>query len=209
MEVDEFLRSQLVRAGYSRVELNKSPLGMRIVIHAARPGSVIGRRGQSIRDLTNILQEKFGIENPQISVAAIESPDSDPHVVAGQIASALQRGIHFRRAAYAAVQRVMEAGVLGVEVSIRGKLTTDRARYEKYRAGYLPRVGDPVLKQRRTATVHTQLKQGLFGVKVLILPRGASFPDKPALTESRMEPSVQEPANVKEEPKENGDTEEA
>lgn len=181
LEIDEVLSQELKRAGYSRVELTKSPVGTRVVIYAAKPGMVIGRRGQSIKDLTKLLEEKFGIENPQLSVATIEVPEQDPKVVASQVSQALQRGVHFRRAAYWAIQRVMESGALGVEITIRGKLTTMRSRYEKFRAGYLPRVGDSVLKSLRTAVVNVQLKQGLFGIKVRILPPNVDFPDKPLM----------------------------
>jgi len=182
-EIDEYLAQELKRAGYSKVEMTKTPLGTRVVIYAAKPGLVIGRRGQSIRDLTKTLEERFGVENPQISVAALEAPELDPKVVASQIAMALQRGIHFRRAAYWALQRTTEAGALGVEIVIRGKLTTDRARYEKYRAGYLPAVGETIAKQLRTAVVDTQLKQGLFGISVKLMPPNVSFPDKPIIKE--------------------------
>lgn len=181
LEIDEHLSQELKRAGYSKVELTKSPVGTRVVIYAAKPGMVIGRRGQSIRDLTKLLEEKFGIENPQLSVATIEVPEQDPKVVASQVAQALQRGVHFRRSAYWAIQRVIESGALGVEITIRGKLTTERARYEKFRAGYLPRVGDPVLKNVRTAVVDVQLKQGLFGIKVRVLPPNLDFIDKPLM----------------------------
>ena len=185
LEIDEHLAQELKRAGYSRVELTKSPVGTRVVIYAAKPGMVIGRRGQSIRDLTKILEEKFGIENPQLSVATIEVPEQDPKVVASQVAQALQRGVHFRRSAYWAIQRVIESGALGVEITIRGKLTTERARYEKFRAGYLPRVGDPVLKNLRTAVVDVQLKQGLFGINVRVLPPNVDFIDKPIMRPSK------------------------
>jgi small subunit ribosomal protein S3 len=180
-EIDSYLAGELKKAGYSKVEMTKTPLGTRVVIYAAKPGMVIGRRGQSIRDLTQVFEQTFGMENPQVSVAAIEVPDLDPMVVGSQIASALQRGIHFRRAAYWALQRAMGAGALGVDVAIRGKLTTERARYEKFKDGYLPSVGDPVLKQVKRAVVDIQLKQGLFGITVRILPPGARFPDKPEL----------------------------
>ena len=180
-EIDELLAEELKKAGYSRVELTKTPLGTRVVIYASKPGMVIGRRGQSIRDLTQTLEEKFGIENPQISVAAIEVPELDAKVVASQVAMVLQRGVHFRRAAYGGVQRVMNAGALGVEITIRGKLTTERARYERYRSGYLPRVGEPVLNQLRRAVAFIQLKPGLFGVNVKILPPDAEFPDRPII----------------------------
>jgi len=183
VEIDEYLGNELKRAGYSRVEMTKTPLGTRVVIYAAKPGLVIGRRGQSIRDLTKNLEEKFGIENPQISVAAIEVPELDPKVVASQIAMALQRGIHFRRAAYWALQRTVEAGALGVEIAIRGKLTTDRARYEKYRAGYLPAVGEAISKMLRRAVVDVQLKQGLFGIGVRLMPPNVVLPDKPVIKE--------------------------
>jgi small subunit ribosomal protein S3 len=193
-EIDEFLQNELKRAGYSKVELAKSPLGTRVVIYAAKPGMVIGRRGQSIRDLTKILEERFGIENPQISVAPIEVPELDPRVVASQVATALQRGIHFRRAAYWAIQRTMASGALGVEVAIRGKLTTERARYEKYRAGYLLRVGNPVIKSVRRAVVDVQLKQGLFGINVQILPPNVDFPDRPTLRPEGAQPAAELPA---------------
>ena len=180
-EIDEFLSQELKRAGYSKVEMNKTPLGTRVVVYAAKPGLVIGRRGQSIRDLTAVLEQRFGVQNPQISVATLEAPELDPKVVASQIAMALQRGIHFRRAAYWALQRTIEAGALGVEISIRGKLTTDRARYEKYKAGYLPSVGEAIDRIVRFAVVDTQLKQGLFGIRVRLMPPNVSLPDRPVI----------------------------
>src|SRR6058998_3125909 len=189
LEIDEHLALELKRAGYSKVEVTKSPVGTRVVIYAAKPGMVIGRRGQSIRDLTKVLEEKFHIENPQLSVANIEVPEQDPKVVASQVASALQRGVHFRRAAYWAIQRVMESQALGVEITIRGKLTTERSRFEKFKAGYLPRVGDPVLKNLKTAVVDVQLKQGLFGINVRILPPNVDFLDKPLMKKQEATPS--------------------
>jgi len=180
-EIDEYLSQDLKRAGYSRVEMTKTPLGTRVVVYAAKPGLVIGRRGESIRDLTQVLEQRFGVQNPQISVATLEAPELDAKVVASQIAMALQRGIHFRRAAYWALQRTIEAGALGVEISIRGKLTTDRARYEKYKAGYLPSVGEAISKIVRFAVVDTQLKQGLFGIRVRLMPPNVRLPDKPTI----------------------------
>lgn len=192
LEIDEHLALELNRAGYSKVEMTKSPVGTRVVIYAAKPGMVIGRRGQSIRDLTKLLEQKFGIENPQLSVAAIEIPEQDPKVVASQVAQALQRGVHFRRSAYWALQRVMESGASGVEITIRGKLTTERARYEKFRAGYLPRVGDPVMKNLKTAVTDVQLKQGLFGINVRILPPNIDFLDKPLMRKQEAKAEISE-----------------
>jgi len=193
-EIDEFLSQDLKRAGYSKVEMTKTPLGTRVVVYAAKPGLVIGRRGQSIRDLTQVLEQRFGVTNPQISVATLEAPELDPKVVASQIAMALQRGIHFRRAAYWALQRTIEAGAQGVEIIIRGKLTTDRARYEKYKAGYLPAVGEAVDRIVRSAVVDTQLKQGLFGIRVRLLPRSIGLPDKPVIRDVAPTPVPVQPA---------------
>jgi small subunit ribosomal protein S3 len=223
VEIDEYLAQELKRAGYSRVEIAKTPLGTRVVIYASKPGLVIGRRGQSIRDLTKILEERFGVENPQISVATLEIPELDPKVVASQIAMALQRGIHFRRAAYWALQRSIEAGAVGVEISIRGKLTTDRARYEKYKSGYLPSVGEAISRIVRTAVVDTQLKQGLFGISVKLMPPNMSLPDRPVVhgaagtqpkavavvEETSSTASLVEEAEVKQEVTEAADTKEA
>ena len=195
-EIDEFLSQDLKRAGYSKVEMTKTPLGTRVVVYAAKPGLVIGRRGESIRDLTQVLEKRFGVQNPQISVATLEAPELDAKVVASQIAMALQRGIHFRRAAYWALQRTIEAGALGVEISIRGKLTTDRARYEKYKAGYLPSVGEAISKLVRFAVVDTQLKQGLFGIRVRLMPPNVSLPDKPSIRAVPLEPVQQKPVQA-------------
>jgi small subunit ribosomal protein S3 len=156
-------------------------MGTRVVIFAAKPGIVIGRRGQSVRDLTKMLEEKFNLENPQISIASVELPEIDPKIMATQIAMALERGVHFRRAAYWALGRILDAGALGVEVTISGKLTTQRARREKYRQGLILKVGDQVGRQVLAATAHSQLKQGLFGVKVSILPPNFEFVDRPSI----------------------------
>jgi len=177
-EIDEFLQKQLERAGYGGVNISKTPLGTHIVIYAMRPGLVIGRSGETIRELAKILEEKFQLPNPQISVSEIEIPELNAYVVASRIASALQRGVHFRRAGFWALNQVMDAGALGAEVIISGKLRTERARHEKFRAGYLPKSGEPPLKYMRKSEVHVQLKPGIFGVKVRIMPPDAEFPDK-------------------------------
>ena len=201
-EIDEFLQKQLERAGYGGVTISKTPLGTHIVIYAMRPGLVIGRGGETIKGLATILEEKFKVPNPQISVSEIEVPELNPYVVASRVASALERGIHFRRAGFWALNQVMEAGALGVEIIISGKLRTERARYEKFRAGYLPRCGDPPLKYMRKAEAHVQLKPGIFGVKVRIMPPDAVFPDKIKIVEAlppREEEQTEETLEVAEE----------
>jgi small subunit ribosomal protein S3 len=177
-EIDEFLQKKLERAGYGGVNLSKTPLGTHVVIYAMRPGIVIGRGGETIRELASILEQKFKVANPQISVSELEVPEFNANIVASRVTSALQRGIHFRRAGFWALNQVMEAGALGCEIVISGKLRTERARFEKFRAGNFPRVGEPSLRYTRKTEAHVQLKSGMLGVQVKLMPPDAIFPDK-------------------------------
>ncbi len=177
-EIDEFLQKKLDRAGYGGVNISKTPLGTHVVIYAMRPGLVIGRGGETIKELASSLEQNFKVTNPQISVSEIEVPEFNAYVIASRVASALQRGVHFRRAGFWALNQVMEAGALGAEIVISGKLTTERARFEKFRAGYFPRCGEPALVAMKKAEAHVQLKPGIIGVRVKIMPPDAVFPDR-------------------------------
>jgi small subunit ribosomal protein S3 len=138
----------------------------------------------------------------------VELPELDPKIMATQIAMALERGVHFRRAAYWAMGRIMDAGALGVEVIISGKLTTQRARTEKYRQGYLLKAGDQVNKQVLAAIAHSQMKQGIFGVKVAILPPNFEFIDKPTFKVIAPEPTAEAPEIIEEKDEEVSEKEE-
>ncbi|MBX5326565.1 MAG: 30S ribosomal protein S3 [Candidatus Bathyarchaeia archaeon] len=196
-EIDEFLRNEFERAGYGGVDVAKTPLGTHVVIYAMRPGLVIGRGGETIKELARVLEEKFQLPNPQISVAEIEVPEFNPYVVASRVTSALQRGVHFRRAGFWALRQTMDAGALGAEIVISGKLRTERARFEKFHAGYLPKSGEPALRYLRTAEMHVQLKVGILGVKVKILPPDAQFPDKVEILENVPKMEAPKPVEVK------------
>jgi small subunit ribosomal protein S3 len=199
-EIDEFLQKKLERAGYGGVNLSKTPLGTHVVVYAMRPGLVIGRGGETIKELATSLEETFKVTNPQISVSEIEVPEFNAYVVAARVASALQRGVHFRRAGFWALNQVMDAGALGAEIVISGKLRTERARFEKFRAGYFPRCGEPALRFMKKAEVHVQLKPGIIGVRVKLMPPDAQFPDKIQIVqELPPEEKVEEPVIEQEE----------
>ncbi len=204
-EIDEFLRNEFEKAGYGGVDITKTPLGTHIVVYAMRPGLIIGRGGETIRELAIMMEQKFQLPNPQISVAEIEVPELNAYVIAGRVTSALKRGVHFRRAGFWALQQAMEAGALGVEIIISGKLRTERARYEKFKMGYIPKSGEPPERAMHRAELHVQLKPGIFGIKVKIMPPDAIFPDRvkilenvsPPQTEAKKEPE-QKPETAKE-----------
>jgi small subunit ribosomal protein S3 len=177
-EIDEFLEKKLDKAGFGGVEVARTPLGTRVIIYATRPGLVIGRRGSNIIELTRLLEERFKLQNPQIAVSEIEVPELNARVMASRIADALQRGIHFRRTGFWALNQIMKAGALGTEIVVRGKLTSQRHRYEKYREGYIIRSGDPAMKNVRSAVTSVQLKQGLIGITIKIIAPGVTFPDR-------------------------------
>jgi small subunit ribosomal protein S3 len=197
-EIDEFLERKLERAGYGGVNISKTPLGTHVVIYAMRPGLVIGRGGETIKELAASLEHNFKVSNPQISVSEIEVPEFNAKVIANRVASALERGVHFRRAGFWALNQVMEAGALGCEIVISGKLTTERARFEKFRAGHFPTVGEPALRAIKTAEAHIQLKPGMIGVRVKIMPPDAYFPDKVSIMEAK--PEEEETIVVTQEP---------
>lgn len=169
LDIDRFLSKELQKAGYLGVDIQKTPLGAFLTIYAERPGLVIGRHGATVRELAEKLEKQLGLERPQISAVSVPVPELSAKVMAMRIASALEQGIHFRRAAFVALNRIMEAGALGAEITIRGKLRTERARYEKLRAGLLLKSGQISQEYVDEAVAHALLKQGKIGVKVKIM----------------------------------------
>lgn len=176
-EIDEFLEKSLTEAGYGGVDITTSPVGTRITLFVQRPGLVIGRRGMGIRDLTEKLEKKFGLPNPQISVVEEEVPELNPRIMCSRISQTVVRGTAFRRAALWAMNSMMNAGALGVEIVISGKLRSERAHFEKYVAGVVPKSGETADRIVRRATADVLLKMGLYGVKVSIAIKNSIAPD--------------------------------
>ncbi|MGC8832127.1 MAG: 30S ribosomal protein S3 [Thermoproteota archaeon] len=184
--IDDFLVDYLKDAGYNGVRITNVPMGLVVTIYTSKPGVVIGPDGRSIRELQDILNKKFGLENPQVNVAEVEKPDLEPQLVAQMICRALERGVKYRRAARIALRRIIAAGAVGCEIRIAGKLTTDRSRFEKFTYGYLPAAGDPAAKHVKVGKARVLLPQGLIGVKVKILG-DASFLNEVQVMEAPQE----------------------
>jgi small subunit ribosomal protein S3 len=182
VKVDELLAEEYEQAGYGGITLTKTPLGAQINLFAMRPGRVIGKRGRAIKAASERLENELGLPNPQITVVEVEVPELNPRIMAARIANALERGVHYRRAIFWSLRRTMESGAIGCEILLKGKLRSDRGRYEKVSDGYIPKSGDPALTYVKSATMHVKQKKGTFGVTVTIVPPDAKFPDKVDLT---------------------------
>jgi len=177
-QIDEFFASELQRAGYSGVDIQKTPLGTRVIIYAARPGMVIGRRGKNVKIMTQILEERYGIENPQIEVSEIEVPELNAKVMAQRLTGRLERGTHYRRATYSILRRVKAAGAKGVEIKVSGKLSGHRSRYKKFRDGFVAKCGEPANLYVDQAVSYAVLKKGVIGVNVKIMRATGLLPNE-------------------------------
>ncbi|MCL4372129.1 30S ribosomal protein S3 [Candidatus Marsarchaeota archaeon] len=179
MNISKYLSSELSRAGFSRVEIQKTPVLTRITVYVLNPGRVIGRVGKNINELTETIKNKFSINNPQISVVEIQNKMLEPLLVAKDITFKLERSINPRKIIQFTLKSIMENGALGAEIIISGKLAAKGARAKVIRksVGYIPKAGDItnlVLEGRATAYP----KYGAIGVKVRIVPPGTVFPDR-------------------------------
>ncbi|MBD3404881.1 MAG: 30S ribosomal protein S3 [Candidatus Lokiarchaeota archaeon] len=176
LKIDEFLTRTLNSAGYGGCEIRKMPMRTEIVIHASRPGVVIGRRGSNIRELTYTLETDFGIENVQVEVNEIDNPWLNAQVMASRLARQLERGVRFRRMAYWVLRRVMRAGAIGCEIIVKGKLSSRRARYQKFKQGTIAKTGQPATTFVDEADDIAVLKPGVIGIKVRIMRPESKLP---------------------------------
>jgi small subunit ribosomal protein S3 len=176
--VREFLHRETERAGFGGAEISRTPMGTRIHLVTERPGFVIGRRGETIKKLTKNLNERFGLDNPQIEVAESENPSLNPQIMAQKLAEALERGWHFRRAGHSTLRRIMESGAKGALVTIAGKLTGGRKRTEKFLDGHIKWCGDTALEHMDYGYATAKKKLGIIGCSVAIMRKDAILPDE-------------------------------
>ena len=181
-ELDEFLKEELKDAGFGGADIQKSPLGTRLTLYVTRPGLVIGRKGSGIRDLTSKLEVKFGLTNPQISVVEVEVPELNPKIMCNRLAQLIERGTAFRRAALWTVNTIEGAGALGVEVTISGKLRSERAHFEKHSSGIIPKSGNMADKVVREGITHVLTKMGIMGIRLKIAIKNATPPEFELIT---------------------------
>lgn len=177
--VKEYIKSALGKGRISSVQIEYTPVGEKIVIATNRPGLVIGRKGEKIDELTTFLKKNFHLDNPHIEIKDITEPRLDAQLVADDVALALERkgSIKFKIVAYKVLQDIMNAGALGAELVLSGKLPSERARTWRFAEGYLKKTGEPSkVVERAMAQAITPL--GVIGIKVSILPPNAHIHDK-------------------------------
>ncbi|MEM2915824.1 MAG: 30S ribosomal protein S3 [Candidatus Woesearchaeota archaeon] len=197
-QIQQYIEQTLKNVGHSATKLVRTPLGEKIIISASRPGLVVGKKGENIKKLTNTIKRRFNLENPQIEIAEVPEPNLDAQIVAERIASTIERfGIQkFKAIGHKTMQDVMNAGALGIEIRISGKVPSARAKSWRFYSGYLKKCGNVALTQIRRATTYATLRAGTIGVKVAIMPPGVKLVDD---IEVRKELPAQAPE--KEEPK--------
>lgn len=172
----EYLMKEVSRAGFGGLDVQRTPMGTRVILTTERPGLVIGRRGQTIKNLTAVIEDRFGFENPQIEVQEVENASLNAQIMAEKLAFSLERGWHFRRAGHSTVRRIMDAGARGCHIIVAGKLTGQRHRTEKFKEGYIKFCGEPKANFIDHGYAVAKLKMGVIGVTVEIMAKDAKLP---------------------------------
>ncbi|NCN86396.1 30S ribosomal protein S3 [archaeon] len=184
-EVRERIKLEIGKGKVSKVRIEYTPVGEKIIVSTNKPGLVIGRGGEKIEELTMMLKRDFKLENPHIEIDEIKKPEFDSQLVADDIALGLERfgPMKFKVLAYKALQKIMKAGALGCEIRLSGKLPSSRAKTWRFAQGYLKKTGDSSKAVDKAQAV-AGTKPGIVGVKVSIMPPEAVLKDRIKLADS-------------------------
>ena len=182
VQVHDYVQMKTSRAGFGGLSIQRTPLGTHVRIAAERPGLVIGRKGSDIQRLTEELERKFGYENLQVEAGEVNNFALNPLIMAAKVANALERGWNYRRAGNSMLQRIMDSGARGCQITIAGKLTGLRHRTEKFLSGHIKFCGETALELMDVGIAQAKLKPGTIGVKVAIMRPDAKLPDEITVT---------------------------
>ena len=182
VQVHDYVQKKTTRAGFGGLSIQRTPLGTHVRIAAERPGLVIGRKGSDIQRLTDELERKFGYENLQVEAGEVNNFALNPLIMAAKVANALERGWNYRRAGNSMLQRIMDSGARGCQITIAGKLTGLRHRTEKFLSGHIKFCGETALELMDVGIAQAKLKPGTIGVKVAIMRPDAKLPDEIQVT---------------------------
>ncbi|MEA3559080.1 MAG: 30S ribosomal protein S3, partial [Candidatus Thermoplasmatota archaeon] len=174
----EYFMKETEMAGFGGIDIQRTPMGTRVTLTVERPGMVIGRKGVKIKELTRMVSERYGFDNPQIEVQECRDSSQNAQIMAQKLALALERGWHFRRAGHSTLRRITDAQVKGCQVKLSGKLTGQRHRTEKFKWGHIKFCGEPALTTMERGYAIAKKKLGLIGVSVDIMKQDAHLPDE-------------------------------
>ena len=173
--IRKFLKKRLFQAGVSRIEIERAANKIRIKIHTARPGLVIGKKGVEIENLKKELERKINRET-MIDIQEVRKPEVDAQLVAENVALQLVRRISFRRAMKKAVTSALRFGALGIKIACSGRLGgAEMARREWYRKGRVPL--HTIRADIDYGFAEAFTTYGVVGVKVILF-KGEVLPDK-------------------------------
>jgi len=184
-ELNNFLMKELAEDGYSGVEVRRTPARVEVIIMATRTQNVLGERGRRIRELTSVVQKRFGFAEGTVELYAEKVSNRGLCAVAQceSLRYKLVGGLAVRRACYGVLHFIMESQAQGCEVIVSGKLRGQRAKSMKFVDGLMIHSGNPVIDYIQQAVRHVQLRQGVLGIKVKIMlphdPKGLMGPKKP------------------------------
>ncbi len=177
VRMNEYFGKELERAGYGGMDIKRTPMGTQITVNVEKPGMIIGKDGRKIKELTDDVNRRQELDNPQIDVQPIEVPDLSAPLMANRLAKLIERGWHFRRAGRSTLQRIMDKGALGCEIIMSGKLKGPRGRMEKMVDGYIKHCGEVAEEIVDRGYAIAKTKSGVIGVRVWIVKPDAKRPD--------------------------------
>ncbi len=186
--IRQFVKRMFGKGKISKIKIEYTPVGEKIIVSTHKPGWIIGRKGEKISELTEILKKKFKMENPHVDIEEITHPEFDAQLVADDIALTLERfgAMKYKASSYRALGRIKNSGALGAELRVSGKLPSDRAKSWRFAFGYLKKTGDSSKVVDRAESL-AKTKQGIVGIKVAILAPNVKVHDQITIDDAFME----------------------
>ena len=177
----ELINDEAPRAGISRIEIERFPGKVKVIVHTAKPGILIGRKGENVKAIRKSIESEMG-KKIDLEIKEIKVPDLDAYLVARNIADQLERRISFQRAMKRAIQQAMRAGGQGIRVEVSGRLSgAEMARSINMREGRVPR--QTLRADIDYGIAESLTTYGRIGVKVWIY-KGDVLPDVEEKTET-------------------------
>ena len=179
-QIQEHIGRIFNKTGFSHIEIKRTPLGENVIVYTTRPGIVVGKKGENIKKLTALLKNKYKLENPQLEIGELTSPMLDVDYVADRIASSIERFSQkrFKAIGYRVLQDVMDAGAIGTEIVLSGKIPSARAKSWRFSAGYLKKSGDINQTKISKKNVNFTTRMGTIGISVRIMTPDIQLTDK-------------------------------